>query len=224
MRELNFLYLDQTIELEKSAMCTFVIENKKALYEIEKFVRFEFSGNDYYFSYKINGKPIELDATAIVIDDVFALDVNTKKNINVLYKMLSGMYGYKAEEEIKHVKEKIRQIVKEISLDLDIELMMSETVKDDDLFKIMDLKIKDTDGEPIKRITNFINISYELRKCTLFFVFRLHEYFEKDEIEAMVREIAYKNIRIVNIESSNIFEKIEEEQVVIYDNDLCTIR
>ena len=88
----------------------------------------------------------------------------------------------------------------------------------------MDLKIKDTDGEPIKRITNFINISYELRKCTLFFVFRLHEYFEKDEIEAMVREIAYKNIRIVNIESSNIFEKIEEEQVVIYDNDLCTIR
>ena len=205
-------------------MCTFVIENKKALYEIEKFVRFEFSGNDYYFSYKINGKPIELDATAIVIDDVFALDVNTKKNINVLYKMLSGMYGYKAEEEIKHVKEKIRQIVKEISLDLDIELMMSETVKDDDLFKIMDLKIKDTDGEPIKRITNFINISYELRKCTLFFVFRLHEYFEKDEIEAMVREIAYKNIRIVNIESSNIFEKIEEEQVVIYDNDLCTIR
>ena len=134
------------------------------------------------------------------------------------------MYGYKAEEEIKHVKEKIRQIVKEISLDLDIELMMSETVKDDDLFKIMDLKIKDTDGEPIKRITNFINISYELRKCTLFFVFRLHEYFEKDEIEAMVREIAYKNIRIVNIESSNIFEKIEEEQVVIYDNDLCTIR
>lgn len=224
MRELDFLYLDETIELEKNTMYTFVIENKKALYEIEKFVRFEFSGNDYYFSYKINGKPIELDATAIVIDDVFALDVNTKKNINALYKMLSGMYGYKAEEEIEHVKDKIRQIVKEISLDLDIELMMSETVKDDDLFKIMDLKIKDTDGEPIKRLTNFINISYELRKCTLFFVFRLHEYFEKDEIEAMVREIAYKNIRIINIESSNVFEKIEEEQVVIYDNDLCTIR
>ena len=160
MRELDFLYLDETIELEKNTMYTFVIENKKALYEIEKFVRFEFSGNDYYFSYKINGKPIELDATAIVIDDVFALDVNTKKNINALYKMLSGMYGYKAEEEIEHVKDKIRQIVKEISLDLDIELMMSETVKDDDLFKIMDLKIKDTDGEPIKRLTNFIKFMY----------------------------------------------------------------
>lgn len=223
MRELNFLFWDEPISLEKNNILTFVIENKKQLFSIEKYARFEFSGEERYFTFSIDKKPVSIDEYVVVLDDLFVLDVNTKKNINSLYKILSSMYGYKVEDDLALIKNKIKQIVKEISMECNLELIATDTIKDDDIFKLMELKINDDLDDPIKRVLNFINVVFELRNINVFLVFRLHEYFEKEDIDTILKELAYKNIRIIDIESNNNFKRCENERVIIYDNALCVL-
>ena len=58
---------------------------------------------------------------------------------------------------------------------------------------------------------------------TLFFVFRMHDYFDNYEIDIILKEVAYKNIKIINIEHINSFKKCNDEQIIMYDNDLCLL-
>lgn len=88
---------------------------------------------------------------------------------------------------------------------------------------MIDLHFSDEDIDPVKRIIKYIQTINELRKINIFITFRLHEYFDCEEIRVIVKEFSYRNIKIINVESTNVFNYLEKERVVIQDNDLCII-
>ncbi len=211
------------INIDNNPFITYVIENKKILFNIEKYIRMSFEGERDYIHLSKDKQLVLLDDYCDVVDNIFVLDINTKKNINALYKILKSLYYEKLKENISGLKQDISKIVSEISLDFDLELYVSNEIKEEDLFKIMDLQFKEIDSDYKNRLIKYMEVINELRNIKVFFFFHLHDYFEKEELETIIKEIKYRNISVINIESHNLFTKNDNERIIIYDNDLCYI-
>lgn len=223
IRKLTFLDSDKTFDLENLDMLTFVIENKRYLFDLELYIHLDFPCHNPFFSLIIDNDIVEITNYVEVIDNIFNLDLNSKKNINSLYKILKSFYKDNIKEGIKEINKNMSHIIKEISIDFDLNLSFSEELKEEDIFKLFDLRFEDEENDIIKRIIKYINVSYELRKTTIFYFFHLHEYLEDYQIEILLKELSYKNIKIVDIEPNNSFAKCKNEQIVIVDNDLCSL-
>ena len=211
------------INIDNNPFITYVKKKKKILFNIEKYIRMSFEGERDYIHLSKDKQLVLLDDYCDVVDNIFVLDINTKKNINALYKILKSLYYEKLKENISGLKQDISKIVSEISLDFDLELYVSNEIKEEDLFKIMDLQFKEIDSDYKNRLIKYMEVINELRNIKVFFFFHLHDYFEKEELETIIKEIKYRNISVINIESHNLFTKNDNERIIIYDNDLCYI-
>ncbi|MGM9873348.1 MAG: type II-A CRISPR-associated protein Csn2 [Bacilli bacterium] len=221
-RQLTYLIINKTFNLEEFNMLSFVIENKKYLYDVELHVRLDFPKHTSLFTLSVDNKDEEITDNIEVIDNIFCLDLNTKKNINSLYKILKSFYKSDIKEGIDEIKNRMSFIIKDIAIDFDLSLSFSDEIREEDIFKLFDLKFDDEENDIVKRIIKYIEVSYELRKTTIFWLFHIHEYLEKSQIEDLLKELSYKDIKIINIEPNFSFEKCDNEQIFIIDNDLCS--
>lgn len=214
---------EKEISLDTSKFFTIVIENKSVNYDVCKYLYDDFRSNTDYFKIFEEDKRLEISSEAAFIFNLFSLDLNTKRNINALYRLLKRISSNCLENNIKEIRDSILEMVKQISLDLEIELDVNNQVKEEDLFKIVDLRFSESDSSNLLRLKKYIETMYELSRIKIFFIYHLHDYFEKEDINILFHELSYKNISIFDIEQSSDFEKADNEQIIIIDRDLCTI-
>ena len=214
---------DIEIFFETPCFYSVIIENKKLNYDVCRYLYNEFCDKNEYFAFFNDDKKLDISNESAFIYNLFSLDLNTKKNINALYKILKKTIPETLQDDIKNIRESIFEVVKKISLEFEIELNVNSEIREDDLFKIIDLRFSENDDSLLLRFKKYIETIYELINIKVFFTYRLHEYFEKDELNLLTHELFYKNISIINIEQSNNFEKTRDETFVIVDHDLCVI-
>lgn len=224
MKKLRLPFVDLNIEIEENRLVSLVIENKQTNYLISLYLFNEFIGKEAFFLLTENGKEIPLDECAMYINNLFDLNLNSKRNINALYKILKKMYSIEFGPTLIEIQNKAEEIVKNIKFDFDAELTVANELKIDDLFKIMDLRFAETDNTLLLRLLKYIQVSNELQKTYLVFINHLHDYLENDEIEMLSKDLSYKNISLVNIESREISKLSKGERQIIIDTDLCTIK
>lgn len=223
MKEIAFFDFTHFIKLESSQFINIIIENKTKLFDIEQHIKLLFQTKERYFSLLVDKNPVDIEDNVEVIEDIFTFDINDKKIINLLYKNIKNYCRDYLKEELSSIKDKIDGLINNVSIDYDLEIMATKEIKEEELFKAVELKIDDNSNNKIERIIKYIRILYELKGTNVFFVFRFHEFFEKDEIETIFNELKYYNISIVNIESRQPIEKLPFESFVILDNDLSLI-
>lgn len=223
MTKLISTLFEKEIDLETPKFLTLVVENKTLNYEICKYLYNDFCGRVDYFKLFNDDKKLDLSTYALFVYNLFSLDLNTKKNINALYKLLKKSCSESLQLELKNIKESIVEIVRHISLDFDVELDVNNNIKEDDFFKIVDLRFSESDDSHMSRFKKYVETAYELTGMRVCFVNHLHDYFDHGEIESLLHELSYKNITIINLEHNDLFQKLANEDLIIIDRDLCTI-
>lgn len=213
--------LSKRIELEEGSFLTICIDDKKTLFNMLSFCSHDFRGSESYLSFltPASDKP----ESSVFIDNLFSLDPNSKKNINGLYRLLKNAYYDKLEDQIEELNKKIHEVVSYISLDFDLELIYEDSIKSEDLFKLMDLRFTEPDLELKKQLVQYISLSSELQNCRIFVTHGLHEFMDNDDFLEIHKELAYKHISIIDIEHGNDVNCFDGERIILIDNDLCDI-
>ncbi|MDR0935003.1 MAG: type II-A CRISPR-associated protein Csn2 [Erysipelotrichaceae bacterium] len=214
---------DKEINLETSKFYTIVIENRKLNYDVSKYLYNEFSAKEDYFTIFKDDKKLDITNEATFVFNLFSLDLNTKRNINALYKILRKSCSDTLQADIKNIKNEIVKVVQQISLDFDIELGVNNDIREDDLFKIVDLRFSEGDDSYLLRFKKYVETVYELLGVRVFFIYHLHDYFNKNELDTIFHELSYKNMSLINLEISQNYEKSENEEFIVIDQDLCSI-
>lgn len=222
MKTLGVFDPQNKINLDDISLLTIVIESIKKLCDVERHIRMEFYSEPHFFC-KNDEKSEEIEDVSCVINDIFTLDYNSKRNINALFKIIRKTYVNDLFFYLEDVKGKIKTLINTINMNFELNLTSSDEIKIEDLFKLVDLKIEDKEENRVQRLINYLKTINELTGKTLFFIFRMHDYFDNYEIDIILKEVAYKNIKIINIEHINSFKKCNDEQIIIYDNDLCLL-
>ncbi len=222
MIQIKFDISKEVINLESGNFYNLVIEHKQFFLTFAEFLFFDLSKEPGFRIFK-NNSLVEAENIGHPMSNVLDLDLNSKKNLNALNKILKKTYYDSLGEDLKQIKEKAKLIVQNIALDLDISLSMNEEIKTDDLFKILDVKFSDEKETFLERFINYIVVINELQEKQIFFTLHLKEYFSKEDIETIVKELSYKEIILFNIETSDFYEKSTNEKTIIVDKDYCLL-
>lgn len=223
MTKLSFYIGEKAFSLDDLSILTLVCENKGLLFDYCDYLFNEFIGKERYWKLEIDNQVEELFDKGDFIPNYFQLDLNSKRNVNALYKILKKLYYEKLSDSIKDLKEKALSIVKEIALDFDIELSVSNEIKEDDLFKIMNLQFSDEGLSYKEKLIKYIFITNELRGVNIFFVVDFHRYFSDGEANEILKELSYRKIKLVNLEHDQSFAKYDDEFLLLVDQDLCVL-
>lgn len=223
MMKAKFLNSELMYDFDEFDLLTLVIENRTALFKYLRYLNNDFRGEESYWKIAKDNDSIPIDEVADFIPNLFSLEINSKKNVNALYKILKKTYYEKLREEMSSLKDKVSKIIKEICLDFDLELVISNDLKEDDLFKIMDLRFEDSGLSEKEKVIKYCITINELRGVCVFFFVSLHTFFSDEDLSSMINELKYRRIKLFNLETSSILSNITRERVLIFDNDLCVI-
>ena len=211
---------NEYLNIEPGVFYNITIENREYFRKVVESLCFDFI-TDCGISIFKGTDNYDLEDIAVAVPNILDLNINTKKNINALNKILKKTYYEDLKSDLLSLKEKATIIVKKIALDLDISLSMNEEIKTDDLFKIMDIKFSDDKETFLERFINFLFVNSELQEKNLFFCLHLKEYFSPEEVEIIVKEVSYKQISVINIETHEYLDSIECQKKILIDKDCC---
>lgn len=222
--KLKYLRFNNEFEISNDKFYTLIIENRVEFLNLMIYLNNEYSGNvDFLKLTNDQEKKLSLDSYIFYIPNIFNLDLNTKKNINALYKKLKTIYGKKMNDDLQEIKRKCEEIIEEISIDFDIELSVGTAINIDDIFKIMNISFLENYMNLKEKLVKYILIINELNEYKIFILNNLHIYFSNEELEFIIKELSYHDISLINIENNNYFSKIDNEYLKILDIDNCSI-
>ena len=211
------------IDITDPKFITLVIENKPFYWKFSKYLYDTFPEHLSYCSLFKNGEEQKIEDVSAYIYNPLDLNLNTKQNLNALYKILKKSYFSELSASVQQIQDLLTQVCKEIRLDFDAELTMESSIRIDDIFKIGGLQFSETDSSLLERFVRYISIVKELQNVSIIFINHLHDYFENVEIEQLLKEMEYRGIALVNIETFVPQNKLENETLCIIDKDLCSI-
>lgn len=223
MRKIKVFDYEEEIDIDANPWLCIVIENQKYYYLFCNYCFNEFFGDTDYIRLFIDGNLVDNDKFISFIPLIFDLNINTKKNINALYKILKSIYYDKLTSDIELLKSKAKGIIESIAMDFDLELSISNEISCDDLFKVLNLRFLDEDGSLVERFIKYCFVVNELQKINLFIVMNLHSYFSKDELVLLKHELNNRNIALIDIEYASPQSNSEGEKRLIIDDSLCLL-
>lgn len=211
------------IDITDPKFITLVIENKPFYWTFSKYLYDTFPEHLSFCSLIKNGEQQKIEDVSAYIYNPLDLNLNTKQNLNALYKILKKSYFSELSASVQQMQDLLTQVCKEIRLDFDAELTMESSIRIDDIFKIGGLQFSEIDSSLLERFVRYISIVKELQNVSIIFINHLHDYFENTEIEQLLKEMEYRGITLVNIETFVPQNKLENETLCIIDKDLCSI-
>lgn len=223
MKEIILDFLSKPISFSTNKMFNIICENKNKYIEIMTTLENEFINTKRGFKIYNDGVLEKEETSFLYISNSFSLSLNSKKNLNALYKILKNRYYLEFKNDFIQINNKLEEIIKEISIDFDINLNANSEVKLDDLFKIASIEFSEDYTSYFEKLIKFIKISNELEKIDVVFIKNVHSYLNDDEIIRLINEFKYLNIMIINIEFAQYFIINDFEVNYIIDKDLCEI-
>ena len=223
MKEIILDFLSKPISFNTNRMFNIICENKNKYIEIMTTLENEFINTKRGFKIYNDGVLEKEETSFLYISNSFSLSLNSKKNLNALYKILKNRYYLEFKNDFIQINNKLEEIIKEISIDFDINLNANSEVKLDDLFKIASIEFSEDYTSYFEKLIKFIKISNELEKIDVVFIKNVHSYLNDDEIIQLINEFKYLNIVIINIEFAQYFIINNFEVNYIIDKDLCEI-
>lgn len=200
------------------------IEERKTFWRFNQYCYDAFPDHLAYCSYEDDQKEDKgISDVSLYIENPFHLDLNTKQNLNALYKLLKKEYFDEIRASVDEIEKILIRICGEIRLDFEAELTMEDSIKVDDVFKLGNLRFSEEDDTMLKRLLKFVLINYELRGIALVFINRLHDWLDEDEIAQLCSDAGYRGISIVTIESHEPKKYLDSEQKIVVDSDLCLL-
>ncbi len=222
MKKLYFNPQIGSVDITDPTFITLVIENKPFYWEFTNYLFNDFPDHQAYCSIE-TGKKEAIEDYSTFIAAPWDMSLNTKANINALYKILKKAYANELNASVEQIQKIMETIAKEIRLDFDAELHVEGTIRIDDIFKLGNIQFQDEEETFLGRLTRFVAVNRELRNIGLVFINHLRDFLDEESIKEFLKDAFYRGISIVDIETFDCNTLLEGERKIIVDPDFCFI-
>lgn len=166
-----------------------------------------------------NNEELTINKQIYIIDNNFALDPNTKKNLNYLYKSLDNK-DYEYNENLQRIDISIKEFLKSLIIKNDFDLTYDYSLELIDLLNLYEVKFQLKDSsEYLENLLNYISIISLVTKCKLFVSFNLINNLSDEEINNLKIELRLKDIFLIDFKYGSNKNIVN----VTVDKDYCVI-
>lgn len=213
------------MDIKENRVLVYIVENHnfylRLILELKRQVEENQEGG---FSLFEGEKELNLSKNILLITDLFQVNFDNKKIISAVFSKLeeSSLQEYNYLERLQ-TEGFLKTFLNKLISDFHYPLVMKDQIDYTDLFKVFHIRIDENYENYLKKITDYLNISYSLglMKCAVFV--NLKTILSKEECQKIYTECFYKKIPIILFESRQTDYILEEEETVIIDSDLCEI-
>lgn len=214
-------YFENNLIIEKDNIQVIEIENKKMffrfinnLYEIKNGLKV----NELYF-YNNKNDELDLSNRIEIYTNYFDLDINSKKNINNLTKIIVNELGDKDKDDIFNIYKKVYKKIINLLSSIDLPLTINDTITTEDIIKLSKVSIN-IKNDLLENLLLLIDLEKVLKSNYILFFINLKQYLSKEELLEFYKYVIYNNINIVLIDSQGYGVPLVFEKKLIIDADL----
>ena len=214
--------IEKIIELEENTLNIIIIENQAFLRKLTLELQRQICGEEGDFVLS-NKDILKINKEVEIITDLYNININSKEIISKIYKYLEDriLENYPMEERnelLTYIIKYLENIVDISGLDLEYDL----NIRDQNIFKMVNLKLYEENTSYIENFINYIKIITDLMGKKIFVINNLKGVITEKEY-FYLKDFAFKN-KIHLILFENIERKVENwERVILIDNDLCEV-
>jgi len=169
-------------------------------------------------------KELSLKKHGDILIDFFNMEFNNRKIQNAIYaKAVEIVNNTNIKDDYIRSLESITQLINKIIVELDVQTTSEVTLSPIDIVKLGNLKVLEWYKNPLEMIVNYINLMTNLENIDILFLVNASQILNREELKKLFKHCAYIKLNLVLIESKPHFEKIQNEQIIEIDNDLCEI-
>lgn len=212
------------MELDEVKPAVLVIERSELFRKYVDEIRGQCEGEKGGFVLSMNWEPIEFPKKAIMITDLFHLDLNGKKQLTALHKKLN-MLALSSEFLLETTR--IKQAISTWLLFLEEEIPFPIAHEEDfsviDLIKASAVRFENTCASLPKQLETYAKICAEFLGINLLVCVGLHDMLTTEELELFYMGCSYEKIMVFDIERHDPEILLPVETRHLIDKDLCEI-
>lgn len=221
MKLLNQKYFD-LLYISESTTETLVVENPEILRcMIEELVYQTTSDSGDYILSDTKNAPMKLTSSVLLITDIFHFE-NAGKPLKTKINNLL-VYEYSDVDGREELLTDINRIGIEICNSFPYPLTFKSTLTFSDIIKILDFSLDIAEGSFWERFLDYITVSFQLLGYRLLVTLNLKDFISKQEYEELIKNLTYRNIPLLMIESRQHPELDDIDHIRIIDHDLCVL-
>lgn len=213
--------ISRHIDFEKAENYQLVIENANECYKLTKEIISQCNGEngEWVLSETF---PIELNKNALIMYNFFDLSCNNKKTENLLKTQILKLANeVDFIETLSNINKALIDLNDLIVENIDFNIETKSEYSFEELLKFVKYSFLEEENL-LEKIVSYINVHSKLSKIKLVIFIGLSAYLNEEEIKSLTKDIAYKDLRVLFIESKER-QKLEDEIKIIIDKDLCEI-
>ena len=219
---LYFKAIGLDIELSDIRTTTVVVENPKVMSNFCNTLWLQSKGLEGEIIVSEAGKELQLNKSAEVIFNPFAISCNDKKIISKLYKEINNIANDFYLSETNLLLSEFVNYIDMICMDMPYPICYKAEINNEGLYKLFEVLIDDDSQTLLERMINYIKSMNRIAGIHIIITLNIRSYFSQEEIEVLFKEIMYEKVFFLDI--ANKFNcKVRDEHVIIIDEDLCQI-
>ncbi len=218
---LKINYFDNQIRLNKENIQVIEIENKKTFYRLVKdlySIKNNEKLNEIYF-FDDNNQEINMYDKVELYINFFDLELNSKKNLNMLNKNIVNNINDQEKNEILNNFKKLYKSFNKILFNVDIPIILNNDITIEDIVKFFKISIN-KHNDLLDNLLLLIELEKTLKINEILFFINLKQYLNKEELIELYKYSIYNEITIVLIDSQSYGIKLEYENKLIIDENL----
>lgn len=200
-----------------------IIQNKKELYKFLKDIGNGCIYDELIQVYDESNRKLKNSDYIDFVPSILSIDINNKRNINALIRIIKKSQEEPLKNSINVLNKYLKDLFNNIRLEIPFTIIDNIELEEDDIIKLMDIKIEDNDQNLLERINTYIQTSFELRNIKIFVFYGLFSLLEDQEVDSLIKNCKYYGIIIVDIENIDIQTSIDFNKLIL-DQDICLLK
>lgn len=199
-----------------------ILENTASLNQFIREMNLQCSGESGNFLLS-EGKELKIAKVCQFLLEPFTLDLNSKKIMTLLYRKL-GEAGEGYLEQKSRVLSESLSLIDQCIVSSGIQnLTCNADFSWNDLFKLLDVKIDTQYENLLDKMISYLKILADLGEVRLLAVLNFAAFFEREELQEIIRMARYLKINILFVEKREPKDWYADENRYIIDKDNCII-
>lgn len=170
--------------------------------------------------YSENDESLELNKKVIIINNIYDIDINDKKNITFLYKNIVNQLSEKQKESFDKINNELLNVIKDINNTNDYGIDFEDSFDITKILNLYQVKFCLDEQNYLEKLAKYIEITSSVSKINTFISFSLIRILSEEEVNFLVKELSFNKINLIDFDFQNSKKEIKYYEI---DEDWCII-
>ena len=170
--------------------------------------------------YSENDESLELNKKVIIINNIYDIDINDKKNITFLYKNIVNQLSEKQKESFDKINNELLNVIKDINNTNDYGIDFEDSFDITKILNLYQVKFCLDEKNYLEKLAKYIEITSRVSKINTFISFSLIRILSEEEVNFLVKELSFNKINLIDFDFQNSKKEIKYYEI---DEDWCII-